>query len=69
MKVEPRAAIEAALYELGVMTDILTVLAKAEIGGEGLAICGCAIDWLAARQREQHERIEAVVCAMWRGQA
>lgn len=67
MKADERVELEAALYDLGVIADILTVLAKAEIGGEGLPISGCAVDYLAARQREQHERIERVVSDMWRG--
>ena len=69
MTVEERDAIEGALYQLGIVTDILTIVAKANITGDGLVICGCLVDWLAARQREQHERIEAAVSDMWRGAA
>ncbi len=63
MKEQPRRAIESALYELGVVTDILGVIATANIAADK-AICGTYIDYLAARQREQHDRIERALSCM-----
>jgi len=65
MSERPKQAIESALYELGVVTDILRVIASAEISGLK-PICGTYIDYLAARQREQHDRIERALSCMGR---
>ncbi len=65
MKEQPRQAIESALYELGVVTDILGVIASADISGTK-RVCGTYIEYLAARQREQHDRIEHALTCMGR---
>ena len=65
MTVQPRQVIEDALYQLGVVTDILGVIASANIS-DTKPICGTYIDYLAARQREQHDRIERALSCMGR---
>jgi hypothetical protein len=65
MKEQPRQAIESALYELGVLTDILGVIASADISGTK-PVCGTYIEYLAARQREQQDRIEHALSCMGR---
>lgn len=61
-----RGVIEGALYELGVLTDILGVIASADISG-CKPICGTYIAYLADRQREQHERIERTLTGVGTG--
>ena len=65
MKEQPRQAIESALYELGVLTDIMGVIASADISGTK-PICGTYIEYLAARQREQQDRIEHALACLGR---
>ncbi len=65
MTVQPRQVIEDALYQLGVVTDILGVIASADISG-AKASCGTFIEYLAARQREQHDRIEHALADLGR---
>ncbi len=65
MSVQPRQVIEDALYQLGVVTDILGVVASADISGTK-PLCGTYIEYLAARQREQQDRIERALSCMGR---
>ena len=65
MKEQPREAIRDALYQLGVVTDILGVVASADISGTK-PVCGTYVAYLADRQREQHERIERALACMGR---
>ncbi len=65
MSVQPRQVIEGALYQLGVLADILGVIASADISGAKSA-CGTHIEYLAARQREQHDRIEHALADLGR---
>ena len=61
----PRETIQDALYHLGVTTDIMRLLASADISGTG-RICGTYVDWLAQHQRTQQDRIEAALAKMGR---
>ncbi len=65
MKEQPLRAIQDALYQLGVVTDILGVIASADISGTK-PICGTYIEYLAARQREQQDRIEHALAGLGR---
>ncbi len=65
MKEQPRQAIESALYELGILSDILGVIASADISGTK-PVCGTYIEYLAARQREQQDRIEHALAGLGR---
>ncbi len=65
MSVQPRQVIEAVLYELGILSDILGVIASADISGTK-PICGTYIEYLAARQREQQDRIEHALACLGR---
>jgi len=65
MKEQPQKAIQAALYELGILSDILGVVASANISGTK-PICGTYIEYLAARQREQQDRIEHALADLGR---
>ncbi len=65
MKEQPRQVIEDALYQIGIVTDILGVIASADISGTK-PVCGTYIEYLAARQREQHDRIEHALSCMGR---
>ncbi len=48
MTEEQKKVAEDALYELGVISEILTVLGGAEISGSG-PIAGTSIEWLGKR--------------------
>ncbi len=65
MKEQHRQAIQDALYQLGVVTDILGVIASADISGTK-RVCGTYIEYLAARQREQQDRIEHALADLGR---
>jgi len=47
------------------VTDILGVIASANIS-DTKPICGTYVEYLAARQREQHDRIERALSCMGR---
>jgi hypothetical protein len=65
MKEELRQAIQDALYQLGVLSDILGVIASADISGTK-PICGTYVAYLADRQREQQDRIEHALADLGR---
>ncbi len=65
MSVQPRQVIQDALYQLGIVTDILGVVASADISGTK-RVCGTYIEYLAARQREQQDRIEHALADLGR---
>lgn len=52
----PRKEVEDALYEIGVITDIISKLADAEIGG-GITVCGTSFSFLAGLLDERHNLI------------
>ncbi len=65
MTVQPRQVIEDALYQLGIVTDILGVIASADISGTK-RVCGTYVAYLADRQREQQDRIEHALADLGR---
>ena len=67
MRTNHPQAISDALYELGVMTDILRTIAHANISGDR-AICGTHVDWFAVQLDMRHERIEVAVSHLTEGQ-
>lgn len=56
----PRKQVEDALYEAGVITDIIGKLATLMISSSE-QVCGTAFDWLATQIEERHEAIRELI--------
>ena len=52
-----KAEIADALYEIGIIAEVLKGLAAAELGADH-RMCSASVDWLAKRLAAQHERID-----------
>ena len=58
----PRKQVEDALYEAGVITDILGKLATIMISTSE-QVCGTSFDWLAEQLNNRHETIRELISA------
>lgn len=57
MSAAPQVELDSALYQLGVIADVMRAVATADISA-GRAVCGSSIEWFAEQIEFQHHRIE-----------
>ena len=53
---DPREAVSAALYELGIVADVMRSVAAADISGNR-PICGTSVQWFSEHVEVQRDRI------------
>lgn len=57
MSADPRLEIDKALYQLGVIADVMRAVATANLSG-GRPVCGTAVQWFSEQIEFQHNRID-----------
>ena len=65
---DPREAVSAALYELGIVADVMRSVAAADISGNR-PICGTSVQWFSEHVEVQRDRIEVALNQIGRARA